>query len=274
MEILQTNAWVIPVFIILGLLHAFTPIIRGKIGEGKVNLAAKLWLDSNVYQLLKDVTIPTAKGGTSQIDHIFLSIYGIFVVETKNYSGWIFGTAKDRQWTQVNYKKKNRFQNPLRQNHGHICALSELLGIPKSKFHNVVCFMGNATFKTGIPEGVCLAGSYVTHVKSFKQPTLSKKELVDIREQLDSGRLKRGFKTNRQHVRNLQQRHSAKSPKKTAPATEKLHVVTGQSASNTSTCSRCGSPMVLRTARKGKNAGSQFWGCSGYPNCRYTIATK
>lgn len=36
------------------------------------------------------------------------------------------------------------------------------------------------------------------------------------------------------------------------------------------TCPVCGKPMVIRTARQGANAGSQFWGCSGYPECRQT----
>ena len=35
-------------------------------------------------------------------------------------------------------------------------------------------------------------------------------------------------------------------------------------------CALCGKLMVLRTARKGKQSGSQFWGCSGYPECRGT----
>ncbi|MCP5461877.1 MAG: topoisomerase DNA-binding C4 zinc finger domain-containing protein [bacterium] len=35
-------------------------------------------------------------------------------------------------------------------------------------------------------------------------------------------------------------------------------------------CPRCGKSMVLRTARKGSNKGSQFWGCSNFPSCRIT----
>lgn len=37
-------------------------------------------------------------------------------------------------------------------------------------------------------------------------------------------------------------------------------------------CPVCGKPMALRTARKGARAGSQFWGCSGYPECKGTRA--
>lgn len=60
------------------------------IGEFVVNLSAKLMLDKNKYHLIKNVTLPTEDGST-QIDHIIVSIYGVFVVETKNMKGWIFG---------------------------------------------------------------------------------------------------------------------------------------------------------------------------------------
>ncbi len=171
--------WIFLIMIFSPLLKMFMPTIKGRIGEGVVNLAAKLRLDSKVYHLIKDVTIPS-KNGTTQIDHVIVSKFGVFVIETKNYKGWIFANAKDRQWTQVNYKQKHRFQNPLRQNYGHICALSELLDIPKEKLHGVVCFMGEAKFKTGIPEGVFLEGRYVNHIQSFQTPMFTDAEVGNL----------------------------------------------------------------------------------------------
>ena len=35
-------------------------------------------------------------------------------------------------------------------------------------------------------------------------------------------------------------------------------------------CPKCGSKLVLRVAKKGENAGNQFYGCSAFPKCRYT----
>lgn len=251
-----SNPELIVIIVVLGLLSVLKPIIKGKIGEGTVNLAAKLRLDPSEYTLLKDVTIPSRRG-TTQIDHIILSRFGIFVVETKNYRGWIFGTADQRTWTQVIYKKKTKFQNPLRQNYGHIASLSEMLDLPKSKFKGVVCFMGDAKFKTGIPDGVFLDGGYTRHIKSFTKVILSDKELSGIQKTLETGRMKRGFKTDREHVRNLKQRHR--------PA----QVVTG---SDSMACPSCGAKMVKRTARRVPNAGNQFWGCSNYPKCRKIIS--
>lgn len=207
--------------------------------------------------LLKDVTIPS-KRGTTQIDHVIVSEFGLFVIETKNYKGWIFADAKDAQWTQVNFKQKHRFQNPLRQNYAHICALSDLLGIPKDKIHGVVCFMGDAKFKNGVPEGVFLDGRYVSYIESFLTPVFSEAEVADLLQRIQSARLTRGVKTNRDHVQRLQTRHSP----------SENHSTLNYFANPL--CPKCGSELVLRTAKRGENAGNQFWGCSAYPACRAT----
>jgi len=69
--------------------------MKGVLGEFKVNLATKLFLDKRIYTLLKNVTLPTADG-TTQIDHVIVSRYGVFVIETKNMKGWIFGSAQQK----------------------------------------------------------------------------------------------------------------------------------------------------------------------------------
>ncbi len=73
--------------------------MKSVMGEFIVNLATKISLDKTVYTLFKNVTLPT-DDGTTQIDHIIVSKYGIFVVETKNMQGWIFGSAQQKSWTQ------------------------------------------------------------------------------------------------------------------------------------------------------------------------------
>jgi len=239
--------WFFLLLIFWPLLKPFVPKIKGRIGEGVVNLAAKLRLDPEIYHLLKDVTIPS-KNGAAQIDHVIVSVFGLFVIETKNYNGWIFADAKSPQWTQVNFKQKHRFQNPLRQNYAHICALSDLLGIPKDKIHGVVCFMGDAKFKTSVPEGVFLEGRYINHIESFRTVLFSENEVANLLRQIEAGRFARGSKTDRQHVQQLKTRH--------------------EPFSAGTTCPKCGAGMVLRTAKKGPNTGNQFWGCSTYPACK------
>jgi len=251
--------WLILLIIGLKFLELFVPKIKGRIGEGVVNLAAKLRLDPKIYRLIKDVTVPT-KTGTTQIDHVVVSKFGLFVIETKNYKGWIYADAKDAKWTQVNFKQKHRFQNPLRQNYAHICALSELLDLPKEKIIGMVCFMGDAKFKTPVPEGVFLEGRYVNHILSFKTPVFSESEVADLIQRIESGRLERGFKTNRSHVKQLDARLS---PSKNGSAVNN---------SAEKSCPACGAEMVLRTAKKGSNTGNQFWGCSKYPACKSILA--
>jgi hypothetical protein len=97
---------------------------------------------------------PEHAGGTTQIDHIFLSPYGIFVLETKNMSGWIFGSERQAQWTQKLYKRSFKFQNPLRQNYKHLKALEATLGASPEHLHSIIIFVGGSTFKTEVPANV------------------------------------------------------------------------------------------------------------------------
>lgn len=108
--------------------------IKGKIGE--ISVASRLnLLNHNDYKILSNVVLQTKNGGTVQIDHIIVSVYGIFVIETKNYKGWIFGNENAENWLQVIYKEKNQFRNPLKQNWSHVYALKNLIAdFPNAKF--------------------------------------------------------------------------------------------------------------------------------------------
>ena len=89
--------WALPFIVIIGLLK--TPKVKGIFGEAFVKLLAKFKLPADVYIPIHNVTLPTPDG-TTQIDHIFVSEFGVFVVETKNMKGWIFGGENQAQWTQ------------------------------------------------------------------------------------------------------------------------------------------------------------------------------
>jgi hypothetical protein len=83
----------------------------------------------------------------TQIDHVLVADTGIFVIETKHYGGWILGHPDDPQWTQTLFGKKSRFQNPLRQNYGHVKVLQFLFDLSKEYFHTVIVFIGDAKLK-------------------------------------------------------------------------------------------------------------------------------
>ncbi len=116
-------------------------------------------LDPATYHAFHDLYLPRPDGqGTTQLDHVVVSPFGIVVVETKNYRGWIFGSEKQAQWTQQIYRQKNRFQNPLHQNDLHVHALMDCLDLPRDAFLPVVFFIGDAEFKNPVPPNVLNQG--------------------------------------------------------------------------------------------------------------------
>ncbi|MBP1888665.1 hypothetical protein J2Z53_000244 [Clostridium moniliforme] len=97
--------------------------IKGDLGEKRTK---KVLLSLQGYKVLDDILLES-KNGTTQIDHICIGPKGVFVIEDKNYSGWIFGDENSKYWTQTIYKEKNRFFNPIRQNYGHIKATENVI---------------------------------------------------------------------------------------------------------------------------------------------------
>ena len=90
------------------------------------------------------------KGKTTEIDLLMIHEKGIFVFESKNYSGWIFGNEHQKYWTQLlDYgKEKHRFYNPVMQNAGHIQAIRQSLPQnPDIPIYSVIVFFGSSEFK-------------------------------------------------------------------------------------------------------------------------------
>ena len=255
LNMMISAAWyLIPIFIFAVIIKSAW--FKGVLGEWQVNLLIKFFLDKNDYHLIKNVTLPTftdgKEQGTTQIDHIIVSKYGVFVVETKNMKGWIFGSANQKQWTQQIFKHKSKFQNPLHQNYKHVKTLEDLLLIGSNtkndSIFSVIIFIGDSTFKTKMPENVRFARGGIEYIKSKTDVVFNSDDVANIIEKVESGRLERSFKTNHQHIKHVRKIIEEKSDIKP--------------------CSKCGSDMVLRKATKGKNSGNDFWGCSTFPKCR------
>ena len=81
----------------------FLPKIKGELGEYGVRRKLRR-LNKNDY-IVYNVIYLKNKGSSKQIDHLIVSIYGAFVIETKNYKGWIFGNESSKYWTQTLYYK-------------------------------------------------------------------------------------------------------------------------------------------------------------------------
>jgi restriction system protein len=252
LNMIISAAWyLIPIFILAAIIKSAW--FKGVLGEWQVNLLIKFFLDKNDYHLIKNVTIPT-DDGTTQIDHIIVSKYGVFVIETKNMKGWIFGSANQKQWTQQIFKHKSKFQNPLHQNYKHVKTLETCLKTQSDTIFSLIIFIGDSTFKTKMPDNVRFARGGIEYIKSKTDIVFNAQEVVSVIEQVESGRLERSFKTNLQHIKHVKE------------------IVKGKS--DTKSCTKCGSNMVLRKSTKGKNAENEFWGCSTFPRCRNVNAVN
>ena len=223
-----------------------SPKQKGKRGEKLVARRLRKGLPDE-YLILNDIYLPLPDGTTTQIDHVVVSQYGVFVVETKTYSGWIFGDEKSAQWAQSIYRKKSRFQNPMRQNYKHICALADNLGIDKSYFTGVVAFTGDCTFKTDMPDGVVYSRRAADYIRSCNTPRIKASQVGELADAIAEWQGTVSEERKSSHVANLRKRHSA--------------VREGDAP----VCPYCGGRMVLRTRKKD---GAKFYGCESYPACR------
>ena len=198
--------FIIFILIIIFLFSTFlkSAWFKGKFGEFLVSLLFKLFLPKNKYTVLHNITLPT-EDGTTQIDHIVVSPHGLFVVETKNMKGWIFGNEYQNTWTQTIFKVSHPFQNPLRQNYKHTKTLGTLLGLETSLIYSVVVFIGNSTFKTPMPLNVTDARGCVDYIKSKTTSILSTAQVGEICSSIQRGALRKGFTTDRMHVKHVQE---------------------------------------------------------------------
>ncbi len=177
-------------------------------GETLVRKALIEHLPPDSWHLLNNVTLQLADG-TTQIDHVLVSRYGVFVIETKHYQGWIFGDDRSREWTQVIYMRKHRFQNPLRQNYRHLKAVQAVLDfLPPEQVAGLVVFTGEAEFKSNRPSGVYSLDTLVSHLKSLDRQLLSENRMQFCVGRLECNRLALTRETDVEHRASLEARHN------------------------------------------------------------------
>lgn len=197
-----------PIWLLILLLTILRlPSVKGKLGELYVSKGLRKKLPNNQYSMINDVTLPLDDGGTTQVDHIVVSPFGVFVIETKNMKGWIFGNEKQAKWTQTIYRTKHSFQNPIRQNYKHTQTLAQLLNLRAELFHSVIIFTPNAELKTNMPQNVGHLKGMIAFIMSFKASLIKPNEQLEIEKIINNISLKRGLKTNKDHVRYLKSKH-------------------------------------------------------------------
>lgn len=228
---------------IVGILFK-SSFFLGKIGEAKVSVLLSFL--PKEYTVFNNVLL-YIDGKSSQIDHIVVSAYGIFVIETKNYKGWIFGSDTSRQWTQNIYGEKHSFYNPVLQNQGHIFALKKLLNLPADFFISVIAFSSKATLKGYFGENVMYISEVNGFIKSYTDKILTNADVLCVIEQISENNLS-SSENQTQHIQEIEQNREYR--------THRIEC---------GICPRCGAKLVVRNGRYG-----QFMGCSNYPKCRFT----
>lgn len=213
-----------------------TPQARGKRGENKVRRIIGKTEEDKQY-VVNDLIVMN-EGKTSQIDHIVVNPRGVFVIETKNYSGRIYGSENQFEWTQVLAygKVKNKLYNPLKQNATHIYNVKKIVG--NLPVNSLVVFVQNNT--QNITASNVIPISALRRALSNGVDVLSSSQMKTAYEALLSNRAE---VTNKEHVENMHER---------------------QHNLELGICPRCGGNLLLRNGKYG-----EFWSCSNYPKCRF-----
>ena len=238
--------FVVVVIALMVWLRIIMPNIKGKMGEFNVSVILST-LPKEDYYVLNDIIIPS-KYGTTQIDHVVVSIYGIFVIETKNYKGWIYGGEDAETWTKNVWGNKYSFRNPLRQNYGHVKSLQQILHIPNNQFISIVVFSNKARILVKTEKTVINLWHLRNEIRKHQTPIISHDQLIDYRSSIELA-IKDDKDISKTHKTNIRQNVSQRN----------------QAIAN-GICPRCGGHLVKRNGRYGS-----FYGCSNYPNCKYTL---
>ncbi|WP_295761226.1 NERD domain-containing protein [uncultured Oscillibacter sp.] len=245
-------------------LHSDDP---GHFGEYLIEYALKS-LPGYSKQLC-NIYLPY-KGRTSELDVVLLHETGIYVFESKNYSGWIFGDENGQYWTQfLNKHTKNRFYNPILQNKTHIRALKQYLKLDdKTRILSYIVFSERCELKkiceksenTVVIKRPDMLKSIRAGIKG--SPAVFTKEQIDSMYEELLPLTDVTTEEKKTHIEGIQKIKSAPSTREPSKEPDKPTTIL---------CPKCGSAMVLRTASKGVNKGQKFYGCSNFPKCRAII---
>ena len=217
---------------------------------------------------LPNCYIPKGESGTTEIDLIFLHESGVYVIESKNYSGWIFGNEEQEYWTQCvrdawNMAQKHSFYNPLWQNETHIYALMDLLQDETIPYYSYVVFGDNCELKD---VQLTSRNHHVTYYQYLRKDISQNAKQMgrclsdEKMDALYATLVKFTDATDEQRARHIEEISSKQYP-----------VV---QPDGTWTCPRCGGILVERIAQRGSRAGNRFLGCSNYPKCKFIYDEK
>lgn len=224
----------------------YLPKIYGSIGEYYVARVLRR-LNKNDYIVYNNIYLKKDER-TSQIDHLVLSIYGIFVIETKNYKGWIFGNEKSKYWTQILFKRKHKIYNPVIQNWTHINFIKNIsYEFRNLNFIPIVVFTDRATLRkisSSVP--VIKRRKLLKSIKSNKDVCITHGQLAKI-DSIIKKSLINGKEIKKEHERSVKK------------------IIKENNNINLNTCPKCGGKLAVKQGKYGS-----FQGCSNFPICKFT----
>jgi len=213
-------------------------------------------LECEEYQVFNDLLLREGNY-TAQIDHIILSRYGVFVIETKNVHGKVYGSGNAEFWKQYlpdrGYKRygstqEHQLRNPLWQNADHIKSLRRLVFNRDIPILGIVVFPYETSLYVTAELPVLKMWQVVPYIKQYRDKVLTMEQVNFYRRRL----LEAISTTESDRKRHLDNVNRNKERRDAAVASGR--------------CPRCGGNLVLRTGRYGR-----FYGCSSYPRCSYIL---
>lgn len=217
-----------------------------------IGLAGEFWVKEELaklpseYLVINDVMLKV-DNKTTQVDHVVISQYGIFVIETKQINGKIYGNDYNKDWTVYAGGQKYILHNPIHQNYRHVQVLKEVLKLNEEYFIPIVCISSQAKLKINSKQVVQIY-NLIDRIKSYKKEILP--EYIDI------------YKT-------LEFLNMTSKDSKEAHINRTKQYVKEKGKETDNKCPKCGGNLVIRNGKYNK-----FIGCSNYPKCKFTKQIK
>lgn len=242
---------------------------KGRFGEYQIYRRLK-FCERKGARFLFNCYLPKHDGETTEVDVIMLHRSGIYVFESKNYSGRILGREEDRTWIQfLKNGRKEYFLNPVRQNQSHVMRVKRIVDGQVPVYSLAVfsdrCTMGKIPLSN--PDRCVTAWRGLRRmVRRFarRQPDALTEEQVEAFYDRLYPYTQVSEEEKQEHIRNLQKRREK------GGILRRLISWFRRKHAAKQRCPWCGAPLVLRTVKKGPRRGMSFYGCLAYPACRYT----
>ena len=230
---------------ILILIKSYESKVKGYVGEKLVSRRLSK-LNKRKYKVINNLLLKTSRG-TTQIDHIVISQYGVFVIETKNYKGIITGNEYDDNWNQILFNNKELLRNPIKQNNGHIKVLKDAIPTLKyKKIKSIIVFTKRSKLKVNTETLVIYCNKLNKIIKKSKNNEFTKEEVNYIYERLNELNID-SFKQRVSHVKNV-----------------KRNIKEAEKRLRKNRCPRFGEKLKKKKGKYGK-----LKRCKNYPKCTF-----